>query len=89
MPATVTHEIGSLVVYGTWSDVHDHQFIVDWHESGSTCTVILLSGSDYGGGVTYYAEIPYKEVDELIENSSDDLSCKMDMISLVNLYKKK
>lgn len=61
-------QIGEVMVYGEWDDVLDNQFLVCWRESGSTCTVICLSGYDYGGGVTKgSANVPIKEMEEAVK----------------------
>lgn len=76
-------------VFGTWSDVHDYQFMVDWYEAGTKCLVILLSGSDYGGGITGYAEIPYKEVEDLLDKDLPEMDLKLEVIDLVEKYGEK
>jgi len=63
---------GTLIIYGEWDDCTDRQFIVDWREAGENCTVILLSGFDYGGGVTKWFEASHLEVERIVTNTSDD-----------------
>lgn len=81
-----TH-VGSLMMYGSWSDTHETQFLVEW---GEQCTVIMLGGFDYGGGVTQYADVPLEEAEEIIRS---DMPSEYDfyqaMNELVAVYKKK
>ena len=83
-----TH-VGSLMMYGSWSDTHETQFLVEWGEAGNKCTVIMLGGFDYGGGVTQYADVPLKEAEEIMRS---DMPSEYDfyqaMNELVILYKK-
>lgn len=83
-----TH-VGSLMMYGSWSDTHETQFLVEWGEAGNFCTVIMLGGCDYGGGVTQYADVPLKEA-EAVMNSDlrSEYDFKEAMGALVAKYKK-
>lgn len=56
------------MVYGEWDDVHGTQFVVIWGEAGQYCTVLILSGYDYGGGVLKASsKVPVKEAEEVVE----------------------
>lgn len=82
-------DIGPVMIYGSWSDVHDCQFLIAWHEAGAFCTVILLGGYDYGGGVTGYAEVPYKEAEAVLDSDlQSEYAYKSAMQDLVTKYKK-
>lgn len=81
--------IGECCIYGTWDDVTDNQFIVIWGESGNYATVLILSGYDYGGGVTHgSANIPYKEVEEILDSGKYIADIKRDLDELVTRYLK-
>lgn len=81
--------VGSLMMYGSWSDVHGTQFLVEWTEAGSMCTVIMLGGCDYGGGVTQYADVPIKEAEAIIDaDMPSEYAFKSAMDKLVAKYKK-
>ena len=68
MPVTV----GEATLYGDWSDTHETQFIVVWGEAGSSCTVLMLGGCDYGGGVTVASsEVPLKEAEAVCAIQDD------------------
>lgn len=61
-------EVGYMTVYGDWSDTHGYQFIVAWGEAGNYCDVLLLGGTDYGGGVTIGStKVLHKELSALID----------------------
>lgn len=82
--------IGDIGVYGSWDDVTDNQFLVLQCESGRFADVILLSGSDYGGGVTSSAtNIPYEVVEEILKRDLTDFDTKREMEALVDLYNEK
>lgn len=80
-------EVGPATVYGEWDDVTDTQFIVIWGEAGPTCTVILLSGFDYGGGITSYSSnVPVKKAEEVINSSLSDYETKKFIEELVKEF---
>lgn len=82
-------QVGPVTVYGTWDDVTDYQFLVAWGEAGDTCTVICLSGFDYGGGVTIFSEhVPYKEAEAVINDGLTEFDTKRAMEELVQKYRK-
>ena len=60
-------------VYGDWSDTHGYQFIVMWgHSAGIPVHVIILGGTDYGGGVVVHAKVPYKELMDILKKHEND-----------------
>jgi hypothetical protein len=70
-------QAGEATIYGEYDDVRDGQFIIIWRESGQTCTVILLSGYDYGGGVTVFSsEVPVKVAEEIVQLEATDYEIK-------------
>lgn len=81
-------QAGEATVYGEWDDVTDDQFIVIWGESGENCTVILLSGFDYGGGVTDWSDkVPVKEAEAIVDLDSTAYVIKEAMTHLVERSK--
>ena len=79
-------EIGEVTVYGEWDDVTDNQFLVCWGEAGDMCTVICLSGYDYGGGVTKgSANVPLKMMEEAVKTLTG-MDLKRYVEELVNTY---
>lgn len=83
MPIT-SKTVGPATIYGEWDDVTDYQFIVIWGEAGEHCTVLGLSGFDYGGGVTVASDkVPYKEAEEIIDSSDDPYTIKQRILELV------
>lgn len=65
--------LGEHIIYGTWSDVHDHQFMVYYHPNGVICTVFMFGGYDYGGGIDYYYEnVSSSDIEEVINKSEQD-----------------
>lgn len=82
-------QVGPVTVYGRWDDVMDSQFLVVWGEAGDTCTVICLSGYDYGGGVTIFSDhVPYKEAEAVIEAGGTEYKVKKKMEELIVKYRK-
>ncbi len=41
------------IIYGEWDDTHGSQFLVHYHPNGIHCTIFLMGGCDYGGGITH------------------------------------
>ena len=67
-------QAGEATIYGKWDDVQDYQFIVIWGEAGDTCTVLILSGQDYGGGVTIFSSsVPLKEAEDIVSGDYESL----------------
>lgn len=55
-----------VVIHGTWdTEGGCSQFILCSHPNGLDNVVILLSGCDYGGGVTKVINIPRNKADGL------------------------
>lgn len=80
---------GDVSIYGKWDDVTDNQFLVIWHEAGARCTVLILGGYDYGGGVTIFSDVvPYKEAEAVLNAAYDypEGDTKKAMEELVSKY---
>jgi hypothetical protein len=68
----IAREIGPAVIVGDWSDTSGYQFIVLYQEAGPLCTVLMLGGYDYGGGVTHGScNVPMDRVDKLLDTLTD------------------
>ncbi|HQT19233.1 MAG TPA: hypothetical protein PLE48_14535 [Thiobacillus sp.] len=44
------------VIYGDWDDTYENQVLVYYHPNGIHCTVFVLGGTDYGGGIVCMKE---------------------------------
>lgn len=55
------------IIYGEWDDVIDNQFMVFYHPNGTDCTVFIMGGCDYGGGIAYYFFAKSSDVDKITE----------------------
>lgn len=88
LPST---QAGAATIYGFWDDLDDYQFIVIWGESGPTCTVLLLSGWDYGGGVTCFSDqVPVKLAKDIVDaDLASVIDHKRRMTDLVKQYSPK
>lgn len=85
MPKQINDNIFS---YGDWDDTYSQQFIVDYHCNGKDCTVIVLAGCDYGGGISCHAIVPILELENILQ-STDENSYKqyIRVEELVKAYK--
>jgi len=54
------------VIYGDWDDTTSNQFLVFYHPNGVDCTVFIMDGMDYGGGISYYFQCKSETVDNLV-----------------------
>lgn len=48
--------VGDHVIYGDWDDTYENQVLVYYHPNGVHCTVFVLGGYDYGGGIVCMKE---------------------------------
>lgn len=66
--------LGDHVIYGDWDAEGAIQMLVHYHPNGLHCTVFLLGGFDYGGGIESYHEgLSSKAVDALVEEYEDNM----------------
>ena len=82
----VGKHLGHHSIYGSWDDVTDNQFLVFWLEAGELCTVFLLSGYDYGGGISSFSEkVPIKELKKILDKYDwEGYELKHDVTELVS-----
>ena len=59
------------VIYGYWNAEEDNEFMVYYHPDGINCTVFMMMGMDYGGGISYYFDCSKSSIDNIIANSKN------------------
>lgn len=55
------------IIFGSWNDVEDNQLLVVNIPDTTQCTVFILSGCDYGGGIGYHFVADSEAVLKIIE----------------------
>lgn len=92
MTKTPHEDHGCISLYGEWDDCRDYQFGVIWHESGISCDVLMMSGCDYGGGVTeIFKDIPKIDIEQIVNKdySMDaQWTCKEEVREFCKEFKK-
>lgn len=64
--------IGDHVLYGEWDDCGGYQFLVYYHPNGIHAQVFMLAGTDYGGGVTKYADCLVDDLQKVLAANTTD-----------------
>jgi hypothetical protein len=70
------------ILYGSWDDVSNNQFLVYYHCNGVDCTVFIMHGADYGGGVSFYFDVNANVLESIIRASLNDYDIKQAVIKL-------
>ena len=76
------------VIYGYWDDVSNYEFMVYYHPNGKVCTVFIMAGCDYGGGIgEYYEDIDAKSLDTLITSFGENYNSYELKLAVVDFCK--
>jgi len=59
------------IIYGYWSSEENYQFLVYYHPDGINCTVFIMDGADYGGGISHYFNSLSSTIDDIISSNQD------------------